>query len=130
MENIKETVAIEDWIYKKIKTRMQNLHEPCQHNQRCRYEHGFYCEDCKTFFGKDSSTYRKGELLFSIWMVLNNINVDEYRAGRKPIIEVENIQEKIGINKQHENYEELITEAEIILAKYNKTSDSASIIIS
>ena len=59
----------------------------CIHNARCRYLHGYYCEDCDTFFHKDSDTYRSDELLQSIWMVLHNINVDLSRAGKEKDIE-------------------------------------------
>lgn len=99
----------------------------CTHNKRCRYTNGYYCEDCKTFFDKDSSTYRSTELLSNIWMVLNNINADYYRRHNLNIGEVVALKEKIGFGKTHENYEELIADAEILMAKYKKNSKSASV---
>lgn len=98
---------------------------PTNHNQRCRYSHGFYCEDCNTFFPKDSSTYRSDELLSSIHMVLNNINVDLIRNNEEEDKDVREMMNKIGIGVNHENYEELIAEAEVIMRKYNKDADSA-----
>lgn len=100
---------------------------PCIHNQRCRYTHGFYCEDCKTFFPVDSPTYRSDELLSSIWMVLNNINADRQQKGKPKLSEVEAMKNKIGIGKKHENYEELIAEAETIMKKYHVTAKSATV---
>jgi len=99
----------------------------CRHNARCRYTHGFYCEDCETFFSKDSPTYRAGELLSSIWMVLNNINVDRYRNDLEPSEDVSALIEEIGIGKRHENYEDIINRAEMVIATYGKNSNSASI---
>ena len=99
----------------------------CKHNARCRYIHGFYCEDCKTFFPKESPTYRKEELIDSIWMVLNNINVERLRAKKKPYKDVEYMQNKIGIGIKHKNYEEIISEAEKIMKKYKVNSDSATV---
>ena len=99
----------------------------CTHNQRCRCTNGFYCEDCKIFFKKDSPTYRSDELLSSIWMVLNNINVDLYRKGLPEDPEVTRMKQKIGIGLKHENYEEIISDAETIMDKYVKNADSASI---
>lgn len=99
----------------------------CSHNRRYRWTHGFQCEDCNTFFPNDSPTYRSGELLSSIWMVLNNINVDSRRAGG-PLLDddADALQDKIGIGKTHENYEELIAEAEVIMARHGKNKESAS----
>lgn len=31
------------------------------HNNRCRFDTGFFCEDCNTFFAKDSEDYIKYE---------------------------------------------------------------------
>jgi len=55
----------------------------CNHKARIRYTHGFYCEDCNTFFDKDSPTYRADALLSSIWMVLHNINAESHRAKKR-----------------------------------------------
>ncbi len=101
----------------------------CRHNSKCRYTHGFFCEDCNKFFDRDSSVYRSSELLSSIYMVLHNINVDSIRSENGEIEEVSLMTDKIGIGKIHDNYEELISEAEIIIEKYGKNSDSASVIL-
>lgn len=100
----------------------------CIHNERSRYTHGFYCRECCTFFGKETPTYRSGELLSSIWMVLNNINVDLFREGKQRDVEVTELKDWIGIGKKHpEDYEEIIKESERIMFKYDRNSDSASI---
>lgn len=104
--------------------------KPCIHNQRCRYTHGFYCEDCNVFFSKHSPTYRSSELLSSIWMVLNNINAARSRTNLPKLEDVDQIQNKIGIGVSHpDNFEELIKEAEIIMSRYGKHSESASILL-
>lgn len=102
----------------------------CIHNQRMRYSNGYFCEDCGKFFNKDSPTYRQTELLSSIWMVLWNINAERCRAGLDKISEVANLADEIGFGKLHENYEELISKAETLMAKYGKNSDSATLILS
>ena len=100
---------------------------PTNHNQQCLFTHGFYCEDCRTFFPKDSPTYRKGRLLESIWTVLHNINAKSLQAGGPPIEDAIAMRDKIGVGQKHEDYEALIAEAEIIMAKYRTNCDSASI---
>lgn len=106
-----------------------NPTKPCIHNARCRYENGFYCEDCNTYFDKCSPTYRGGELLSSIWMVLHNINVDRMRQSLVADVAVAAMEERIGVGKQHDNYEDIISKAEALIAVYGKNSESASILL-
>ena len=103
--------------------------QDCIHNQRCRYTHGFYCEDCETFFDKDSSTYRSGELLSSIWMTLHNINVALVRSGKDANAVITAMRDKIGIDIEHDNYEELITEAEFVMARHGVNSESCAVVL-
>lgn len=107
---------------------MENKNE-CRHNARCRYTDGFFCEDCGTWFSKDSPTYRNGELLSDIWMVLHNINAELGQAGKEYIEEITKLTDRIGIGIKHENYEELIAEAEKLMSKYGKNSESASFVL-
>ena len=93
----------------------------CTHNQRCRYAHGFFCEDCNTFFARNSATYRSGELLRSIWMVLNNINATSLQSGGPGVQEALAMRDKIGIGTRHDDYEALIAEAEVVMAKHRVT---------
>lgn len=105
----------------------------CIHNQRCRYSTGFYCEDCRTFFDKDSPTYRSGELLSSIWMVLNNIHAENLQKGGLGVPEALAMRDKIGLGNErftYDNHEELIAEAEVVMAKYKKNAGSATILLS
>lgn len=97
----------------------------CKHNDRMRYTDGFHCMDCGTFFSKDSPTYRSGELLSDLWMALSNINADRCQRGLPIYPEVAHMKEKIGIGKKHTDYEAIITEAEEILHKHGKNSNSA-----
>ncbi len=101
----------------------------CSHNHRTRYDTGFYCEDCLTFFTKDSPTYRSDELLSSIWMVLNNINAQRCRNNLKPLQDVADLKDEIGIGKKHLNYEDIILRAEVVMKMNGKNSDSASMIL-
>ena len=95
----------------------------CEHNHRARYTHGFYCEDCQTFFGHDSRTYRSGELLSNLYFALHNLNIQH--AGGCP--EAVAMKQKIGIGVKHDNYEELITEAIAILDRYGLDENSATV---
>lgn len=101
----------------------------CIHNQRTRYSNGYFCDDCNTFFSKDSPTYRQTELLSSVWMVLWNINAERLRAGLDKINDVSELADKIGLGKLHNNYEELISKAETLMVKHGKNSDSATLIL-
>lgn len=71
--------------------------DKCDHNRVCRHTDGFHCYECDTFYGMDTPTYRSGELLTSIWMVLNNINADLHRAGKDRDSNVDRMKDKIGI---------------------------------
>lgn len=97
---------------------MRTEPSPCPHNQRCRYTSGFYCEDCKTFFPKDSPTYRAEELLVTLWCALHNINARSVRGGGPEIADALAMRDKIGINKQHDDYEALILEAENVIGNH------------
>lgn len=101
----------------------------CSHNDRSRSVDGFHCYDCGTFFHKDSPTYRRDELLNTLWMVLNNINADSLRSGNGPLKEVLEMKEEIGIGVKHDNYENLISKAEAIMSKYGKDNTSCDIIL-
>lgn len=104
-----------------------NETKECVHNATCLYATGFYCEDCHIFFKKNSATYRKEILLDNIWNVLHNLNIYRLRNGEEEIKEVLDLKEKIGIGKKHDNYEEIIHEAEILMKKYGVNSESAMI---
>ena len=105
---------------------MIELHADCRHNARCRYTSGFYCEDCGGFFHKDSPTYRSDELISTLWMVLHNINALRYQKKLEPYADVAELLDTIGIGKKHENYEEIITMAEVLMQKYGQNSESAT----
>ena len=102
----------------------------CAHNQRCRYTHGFYCEDCNTFFDTGSATYRSGEMLDSIWTVLHNINAGSLQAVGMGVAEALAMRDKIGSGLRHENYEALIAEAEEVMTRHGVTDKSACVILS
>jgi len=99
----------------------------CIHNATTRYVDGFYCNDCQIWYDKDSTTYRSTHLLESIYLVLNNINVEQWRTNGTMIIEVGRMKEKIGIMVKHKNYEELISQAEVIMSRHGKHSNSPTI---
>ena len=101
----------------------------CIHDARTRGTEGFFCRDCDQYFHKDSPTYRSGELLSSLWMALNNISVGSFRAGKGDIREALDMKAKIGIGVAHDNYEDLISEAEGILAKYGRDVNEAYVVI-
>lgn len=101
----------------------------CSHDHRCRYTHGFYCEDCDRFFSKESATYRSGEYLCMLWMACANVNAEALQAGKPEVVDAIKMRDKIGIGKKHEDYEGLIAEAEALLAKYGKTGESAMVIL-
>ena len=103
--------------------------DECPHNQRCRYTHGFHCEDCDTFFPIESATYRSGELLCSLWMVMNNINVDRHRNDLPDDPDVAAMKEEIGIGLKHDNYEDIIERAEKLIAEHGKNSESATVVL-
>ncbi len=96
----------------------------CEHNNRSRFTRGFYCSDCDTFFGKDSPTYRSGELLSSIWMAVRNLGIE---LGGSP--EAKALCNRIGIGKKHDNYEDLIQEGLAFLAKHGQDEDAATVVL-
>lgn len=60
---------------------------------------------------------------------MHNINVYSRRAGKGDIKEVLNMREKIGIGICHENYEQIIEEAEILMRKYGEDENSANMVL-
>lgn len=97
----------------------------CSHNQRNRFTHGFYCKDCSKFFSKESAVYMSNEFLSTLWCALHNINAESICNGGPQINNVIAMRDKIGIGIKHDNYEDLIAEAEAMLSKYGTTADSA-----
>ncbi len=101
----------------------------CNHNQKCRYTDGFYCEQCNKFFTEDSDVYRSSELLSTLWMVLHNVNVSLTREGKEKSKRIIKLLDAIGIGQKHENYEELISECETLLKEFNVHKNSANFIL-
>ena len=100
-----------------------NTKVACKHKARTRYTHGFFCDDCNTFFGSDTSTYRSSELLNLLHMVCHNLNVKHNSA------ELLAMGDKIGLGVEHGNFEELIAETEKLLERYNASSADATIVL-
>ena len=61
----------------------------------------------------------------SLWMACHNINARALQAGKQEVAEATAMRDKIGIGVRHANYEELIAEAEAVLAKYGSHGDAA-----
>jgi hypothetical protein len=106
----------------------------CFHNQRCRYTHGFYCEECHQFFPLDSPTYRSGEMLENIGLVLWNLNVKQYREGLPPFDDCKAFLAKMDANRIEGEYryrdpEILIAEAEAIMKSHGATAKDATLTI-
>lgn len=99
----------------------------CEHNQRCRYVDGFWCEDCDTFFPKDGAVYRSGELLSTLWMVLHNISAESEQRGGPKITDALRMRDRIGIGVRHADHERLIRDAERVMRKHGVTADSANV---
>lgn len=53
-------------------------------------------------------------------------NAAALRAGRAEVPEAITMRDKIGIGKHHANHEEIIAEAEALLAKYGSNGDAAT----
>ena len=101
----------------------------CEHNQRTRYTTGFQCENCDTFFPKNSPTYRADEYINTLWMSVHNVNAKALQAGLPEIPEAIKLRDEIGIGVKHINYEEVITKAEDFLALHGVNANDAIIIV-
>jgi hypothetical protein len=101
----------------------------CEHNHRCRYTTGFFCEDCHTFFDKDSPTYRSGEYLSELWMACHNINARALQAHQPERKDALAMRDRIGIGLVHPDYEALIAEVEAFLTQNNTSPDSATLVL-
>lgn len=110
----------------------------CIHNARCRYTEGFLCEDCNTFFGVSTPTYRSTELLSNLSLVLHNINVDLSRKGLPLDDDVKSLCDELcacscwGVDTPggfDVDYEALIEKAVALAVKYGKNSKSATVVI-
>jgi len=100
----------------------------CRHNHRCRYTHGYLCEDCRQFFPRDSVTYRSTELLSSLWMVLHNLDASSQQKGGPPRLDAITVRDKLNIGGEFDpDYEALIAEAEAVMKKYGVNDRSADV---
>ncbi len=95
-----------------------------------RYTHGYYCEDCREFFGTDSAEYRKTQLMDDLWNCLHNVYVDQSRAGQAIDPDILSIKAEVGIGKTHDDPDDIIRRAESVLARHGATRRSASVVIS
>ena len=96
------------------------------HNQRCRYTHGFQCDDCGTFIPKDSEEYLRTEGLSDYWMSIHNIGVYFRRENRElpdDFIELETQFEKLDRKNCYDipigEIQEMIANYNIIKTKYH-----------
>lgn len=73
-----------------------------KHNSRCRYTHGYLCEDCYRFIPKGSLEFFVTEEITSIWMVL--------RRGES----------EINLTKELEELKDLVYHTNRYLRELNK----------
>ena len=98
----------------------------CDHNHRCRYTHGFYCED----YNKSSNQSDIPAMnYYTLWMVMHNINADSIQKGGPEIKDALAMRDKIGINIKHDDYEKLIDEAEVVMKRHGASEDSATLVL-
>lgn len=96
-----------------------------EHNQRIRYKSGFFCEDCWTWFSRDSDTFRRCELPSRLWCVVHNIGARASRAG-EDMPDVKEICD--GLNQENEiARESWIVRAEHFIRLHGQDEHSASI---
>ena len=101
------------------------------HNQRCRYTHGFHCEDCDTFFPRESPTYRRHEEISSLEMVIHNIGCDYGKAKEPKPPEIEafydRTRHKAVMMLTDAEVEALIDELMTFIHAHGKNADSATL---
>lgn len=89
------------------------------HNQRCRYTTGFYCNDCGSFFPRESEEYLRTEALSSYDMSIHNLGV-YFSIGN-----IELPQDLIDLRSQFDKlnnkncYEVPIEEIQSMISNYN-----------
>lgn len=104
----------------------------CDHKGQEAWTDGLLCLDCGKFFHISSAYYRSTQYLQDLWMALHNLNAERYQTKLahykgpvlEPYPEVTAMRDKIDIGVKHANYEEIISEAEAVLAKYNYPVES------
>jgi hypothetical protein len=101
------------------------------HNNRTRYDVGFLCRDCNAFFDKDSLTYRRYELPFNYWMIINNIGVEFHRSNEPIPSEIKGLKDKLDNAEKlsEDELEELLFRAKTFFTKYGKNKNSSSIML-
>lgn len=92
----------------------------CTHENQCLYTHDFFCEDCGSFFPKDSATYRRHVHLTDLRLECHNVSARSWQASKVIVPEALALADKISAAGAPDNYEELIAEAESFLAKYRE----------
>lgn len=66
----KELKSVSSITYDKHESYLFTL--KCRHNARCRYTHGYQCEDCNKFIKQGTLEYFMTEGCSDIWMALHN----------------------------------------------------------
>lgn len=94
------------------------------HNRRARYPHGFFCEDCCTFFPFDSDTYRRYEYTDTLYMVVWNIGI-EHNVNVVKLCKRLNKASKLSQDKLNR----LINETLMFIALSGETDKSATIVL-
>jgi hypothetical protein len=69
--------------------------QPYPHNQRCRYTHGFQCDDCNTFFPRESEEYIRTEEFPNFDISIHNMKAYFYRAKMEIPQEVLDLETRI-----------------------------------
>lgn len=99
------------------------------HNARCRYTHGYKCEDCGEFIKSGTLEYFMTESISGIWMTLNNRHIKHELPK-----DVKELMDKIWTSDDDFIYNLTETEAEefridtyAILAKHGIIDDESSI---
>lgn len=98
----------------------------CPHRHRCRFVHGYLCEDCRSFFPRESETYRRTEWPDELSMVLHNINVQIVREGGERIPEIDQAGDDL---RPRPCPERAIVAAERMVAKYAGLAETATVVL-
>jgi len=99
----KELTGLTSVTYDKHESYLLSL--DCNHNARCRYTHGYQCEDCNRFIKKDTLEYFMTEGYSDIWMALHN-------RGTKGVLHNDLNALKIKLATFNNDYIKTLTEKE------------------
>lgn len=100
------------------------------HNQRCRHTNGYHCDDCNTFFEKESEDWKRTEGLSDCWMILHNINAMCLRSKADTPSDVLELRKEYDVLSERQAFEIPMNEVQSMLDRCHEMKNKYAQLLS